>query len=250
MKVFRLLKLPDLVSLLNLLFGMAAILFAFNGFYSASAVCCLIAAVADGADGYIARKTSGGPLGPHLDSLIDTVSFGVAPAILIYCMIGNYLSLSVSSLSAVISSLSIVVACFYVICGVLRLARYNAFPSEKPEYSGVPITAACVFIAVFVIFLDGSIKSSIELPLPYLFGFFFGVMLLLSLLMISTLTYPKVMKKLSFGLLALFFSAAILSIFIDSVYVSIFPGILCLLMLLYLFSPVIRLLLKKESIKL
>ena len=232
--MFRLLKAPDFVSIINLIFGMAAIFFAFNNSYSIAAACLLVAAVADGADGYIARKTSSGPLGAHIDSLVDTVSFGVAPAVLIYCM--NE------------SLFSIIAVCIYVTCGVLRLARYNAFPSKIPEYSGIPITGACVFIAAFVIFFDKLAQTSIEIP--YLFELLGGLMLLLSILMISTIPYPKVMKKTSFVMLILFFSTTIIAVFINHIYAGFFPGILCLLMLTYLFYPIIRLTSKKDLIKL
>jgi len=232
MKVFHLLKLPDFVSLVNLLFGMASIFFAFGNSYSIAAACLLIAAAADGADGYIARKISGGPLGEHLDSLVDTVSFGIAPAVIIYCMGGSFLA--------------IVTVCFYVICGVLRLARYNAFPSKKPEYSGIPITAACVFIASFIIFFDRLIHFSFEIP--YALELLCVLMLLLSILMVSTISYPKVMKKFSFVLLIILFSATVLSLAVDSVYVTVFPGAMCLLMMLYLCSPIARLIKKTDSI--
>ena len=234
MQVLHLLKIPDFVSLINLLFGMAAIFFAFNDSYSIAAACLLIAAAADGADGYIARKTSGGPLGEHIDSLVDTVSFGVAPAVLIYCMGGT--------------ALSILIVCFYLICGVLRLARYNAFPSHEPKYSGIPITGACVFIASFVLLFDKLAQLSIEIQ--YGIEFFYGLMFILSLLMISTVSYPKVMKKMTFAVLIFFFSATIISIFIENIYFSLFPGILCLMMLIYLFTPIIGLGLKKNLVKL
>jgi Phosphatidylserine synthase len=232
MTVFRLLKLPDFVSLVNLLFGMAAVFFAFGNSYSIAAACLLIAAAADGADGYLARKISGGPLGAHLDSLVDTVSFGIAPAVLLYCMSGSFFA--------------ILAVCFYVICGILRLARYNAFPSKNPEYSGIPITGACVFIASFVIFFDRLVHFSFEIP--YILELLCVLMILLSILMVSTVPYPKVMKKFSFVLLIILFSATILSLAIESIYVIIFPGIMCCLMLIYLFAPLAGLILKTNPI--
>jgi len=143
--------------------------------------------------------------------------------------------------------LAIAAVCFYVICGVLRLARYNAFPSNKPEYSGIPITGACVFLASFVILFDRLIYFSFEIP--YALEILCVFMLLLSILMVSTVPYPKVMKKFSFVLLIILFSATILSLAVDSVYVSIFPGAMCLLMLTYLCSPLSRLILKTDSIR-
>ena len=229
--VFHLLKAPDFVSILNLVFGMCAIFFAFSGAFSYAAICLLIAAVADGVDGYVARKTSGGPLGAHIDSLADAISFGVAPALLIYCMD--------------MSLISIVFICFYVICGILRLARYNAFPSKTPQYSGIPITGACVFIASSVI-LFGELSAVVTVP--YSMEFFYISMFILSLLMISTIPYSKAMKKSTFLILIFLFSAAILSVFIEIVYVLFFPILLFFVLLLYLFSPLLGFVRKKETL--
>lgn len=233
MRVLHLLKAPDFVSIINLLFGMAAIFFAFDGSFSIAAACLLAAAVADGIDGYVARKTSSGPLGAHIDSLVDTISFGVAPAVLIYCMSGELIS--------------ILFVCFYATCGILRLARYNAFPSHEPVYSGIPITGACVFLAVLIIFFDES--AQVGFQIPYCIEFLYIILFLLSLLMISAVPYPKVMKKFTFILLIILFSATILSVFVSSPYLVICPGVLGLLMLLYLLSPLVGLV-WKNTVKL
>ena len=228
--MFHLLKAPDFVSILNLLFGIFALLFAFSGAFSYAAIFLLLAATADGVDGYVARKTSSGPLGAHIDSLADVISFGIAPAVLIYCM--NF------------TPLSIVIMCFYVICGVLRLARYNAFPSDTPKYSGVPITGACVFIATAVVFLD---QLSGVSPVPYIMEIFYISMFVLSLLMVSTIPYSKAMKKSTFLILIALFSTTILSVFIDNVYVLIFPALLFFTVLLYLLSPIYGFIRNKET---
>lgn len=234
MKVLHLLKAPDFVSIINLLFGMAAIFFAFSGAFGTAAACLLIAAAADGVDGYVARKTCSGPLGAHIDSLVDAVSFGVAPAVIIYCMSGNIIS--------------IVFSCFYVTCGILRLARYNAFPPKTPEYSGIPITGACVAIAVLIILLVN--LERIPIVVPYAVELMCIFMFVLSLLMISTVPYPKVMKKETFAILIILFVGTVVSIFIDIVYMTVFPAALGALMMLYLLSPLIRLAGKKDSVTL
>ena len=233
MKVFSLLKAPDFISLINLFFGMAAIFFAINGSFGIAAACLLISAAADGVDGYVARKTSSGPLGEHIDSLVDAVSFGVAPAVLIYCMSEN--------------PISIIIVCFYAACGVLRLARYNAFPSKIPEYAGIPITGASVVVAVLAILADQFLKASVEIP--YAMELICIFMILLSLLMVSSIPYPKVMKKGTFISLIILFTGTIAAVFVDTVFAAVFPGILGILMLLYLLSPVFRTI-KKNSVKL
>jgi len=213
---------------------MAAIFFAFSGSFSVAAVCLLVAAAADGVDGYVARKTSSGPLGAHIDSLVDAVSFGVAPAVLVYCMSGELIS--------------ILFVCLYAVCGILRLARYNAFPPQEPVYSGIPITGACVSLAVLIICFNEAFRVPIEIP--YSNELIYITLFFLSLLMISTIPYPKVMKKMTFILLILLFSGTVISVFVSSPYLVIFPGVLCLLMLFYSLSPIAGLIWKKDSIRL
>ena len=232
--MFHLLKAPDFASIINLLFGVAAIFSAFNGAYGVAAALLLIAAVADGVDGYIARKTSGGPLGGHIDSLVDAISFGVAPAVIVYCMTGSLISIAFVS--------------FYVICGVLRLARYNAFPSKEPGYSGIPITGASVAVAVFIILLIN--LEAINVTLPYAHKMLLIFMFILSLLMVSTIPYSKVMKKGTFMMLIVVFFGTIVSVFVEIPYLIICPIILGALMLIYLISPLIGLIGKKKSVEL
>ncbi|MDR0768105.1 MAG: CDP-alcohol phosphatidyltransferase family protein [Methanosarcinales archaeon] len=232
--MLHLLKAPDFVSIINLLFGMSAILFALSGAYGAAAACLLVAAAADGVDGYVARKTSGGPLGVHIDSLVDAISFGVAPAVVVYCMSE--------------SLISIAFVFFYVICGLLRLARYNAFPPKGSGYSGIPITGACVSVAIFIILYLNLEK--INVVLPYAIEILLIYMFILSLLMISTIPYSKVMKKGTFILLIIVFLGTIASVFVETPYIILFPIILGILMLIYLFSPLAGLAGKKKSVDL
>lgn len=234
MKVLHLLKAPDFVSIVSLLFGMIAIFLAFSGAYGTAAACLLVSAAADGLDGYVARKTSSGPLGPHIDSLIDAVSFGVAPAVIIYCMTE--------------SIISIVFVFVYVTCGILRLARYNAFPPEKPEYSGIPITGAAVSL-VLAIILSLNLEK-IGITSEYMSEILVIFMFILSLLMISTIPYSKVMKKRTFMLLIVLFTGTVASVFIETPYIIIFPLALSILMLVYLVSPLIGLIGKKRSVEL
>ncbi|WNY27412.1 CDP-diacylglycerol--serine O-phosphatidyltransferase [Methanolapillus ohkumae] len=232
--MFKLIKPPDYVSLANLLFGMIGIFLALSDAFSLAAVCLLLAAVADGMDGYIARKTSSGPLGEHIDSLVDTISFGVLPAVIIY-------SMSSTAVTAVF-------AIFYVMCGVLRLARYNAFPPKNHEYSGIPITGAAVFVASLVI-LFGKLPFSFNfLPdlVDYSAGIFIVVIFVLSLLMVSTIPYTKVIRAKVFLFILFVFFLTLFSVFFTGVVAEICSGVLFLLMMIYLISPLFRWVGKKK----
>ncbi len=91
MNIFRMMSIPDVVTLINALLGLSAILAAHEGNFPLAFVLILMAAVADGIDGYLARLNSGSPMGEHLDSLADIISFGVAPACVIFFMYCNEL---------------------------------------------------------------------------------------------------------------------------------------------------------------
>ncbi|MCC7575337.1 MAG: CDP-alcohol phosphatidyltransferase family protein, partial [Methanomethylovorans sp.] len=103
--IFATLRLPDMVTLLNALFGFGAIIATQNGMLHLSCILILMAAIADGLDGSLARYMGGSEIGGTLDSLADVISFGVAPALIIVSYMNGYLTL--------------IAVCFYLICGIL-----------------------------------------------------------------------------------------------------------------------------------
>lgn len=160
--IFRLIRTPDVVSILNAALGFGSIIMAAQGRYVLSAVLIFLALAADGLDGILARKAGDGPLGTQIDSLADVISFGAAPAFLAWAAFGSIFSL----LGAV-----------YLACGILRLARFNVSPKSGDVFSGIPIPGAGAMVAASI-FLDGPPLTAI-------------LMVLTSVLMISTIPYPK-----------------------------------------------------------
>ncbi|SHH24866.1 CDP-diacylglycerol--serine O-phosphatidyltransferase [Thermosyntropha lipolytica DSM 11003] len=159
------------LTLLNAVFGVLSIIYAINGQYTSAAVMILIAAFLDGIDGKVARKLNiVSELGKELDSLCDLVSFGVAPAVLIY-----------SSILAADNKgiLSMVITILFVICGAYRLARFNVL-NISGYFVGIPITLAGFLAALFVL-----IDQEFSYALTAVF------MIVLSLLMISTIKVKK-----------------------------------------------------------
>ncbi len=159
--------------------GIVAMFSAIDGKFEAAALWILGAIVFDSVDGTVAKLTkSTSEFGKELDSLCDLVSFGAAPAVLIYTA---YLH-DAQSLGEKAASFFAVI---YVICGALRLARYNVYQSEMRAYFvGLPIPAAAATIATFVSFthfLEFSVANWILCPLT----------LGLAYLMVSSLRYPK-----------------------------------------------------------
>ncbi len=131
--------IPNMLTLLALCAGMTAIRFAIAGKFEQGVSAVLIAGVLDGLDGRIARLLkSTSSFGAQLDSLADFISFGVAPAVLLY----------VWTMQS-IGSLGWAVACLFAVCMALRLARFNTqlgLPDPPPYaynfFTGVPAPAA------------------------------------------------------------------------------------------------------------
>jgi len=130
--------IPNILTLLALCAGMTAIRLALSENYKAAVVAIVVAGILDGVDGRIARLLKGtSEFGAELDSLSDFVSFGVAPAMLVY----------VWTLHSLLS-LGWVIALLFAVCCALRLARFNTqIGAELPPYAynfftGVPAPAA------------------------------------------------------------------------------------------------------------
>ncbi|MEC1179855.1 CDP-diacylglycerol--serine O-phosphatidyltransferase [Metasolibacillus meyeri] len=160
----------NLITLLNLSFGGASIMAALNEAYNYSVLFIFIAAFLDRYDGKVARKyNQESALGKQLDSMGDIISFGVAPAILMYEIIFSNFGLP-----------GMFITIFYITCGAFRLARFNCSESNG-FFVGLPITAAGTVLTI-TFFLVPVVS-----PVFYLI-----VAPLLALLMISTFTLKKV----------------------------------------------------------
>ncbi|KYD10948.1 CDP-diacylglycerol--serine O-phosphatidyltransferase [Heyndrickxia sporothermodurans] len=159
----------NLLTLLNLGLGGFATLVAINGQLNLSVILIFIAALADRFDGLIARKLNiESDLGKQLDSMSDIVSFGVAPAILLYQ--GVLHSFGYPGLFFTV---------FYIGCGAFRLARFNITESNG-FFTGLPITAA------------GCLATLSYLALPILPShLYLFIILILALFMIASFRLKK-----------------------------------------------------------
>lgn len=144
---------PNVLTLLALCAGMTAIRFAMNGNFVGAVFAIIVAGIFDGLDGRIARLLkSTSSFGAELDSLSDFVSFGVAPASVLYLW-------TMSSLRG----LGWAIVLFYAVCCALRLARFNTeIGSDRPAYAspfftGVPAPAGAglVMVPMFLSFQWG-----------------------------------------------------------------------------------------------
>jgi CDP-diacylglycerol--serine O-phosphatidyltransferase len=135
--------LPNLITSASLFAGFHSIASTYNGNFERAAIGIVVAAILDGLDGRVARMThTTTRFGVEYDSLSDLVSFGVAPAFLAYGW----------ALSA-FGRWGWLAAFLYLICGALRLARYNVqiTTAEKGKFNGLPIPAAGVFVAAMIL---------------------------------------------------------------------------------------------------
>lgn len=216
MNLFRIIRPSDTVSILNALFGFCAMVAAIVGNIDGAILLIILASIADGLDGYLARRTQASQLGPDLDSLADIISFGAAPAVL-------------AIVAFELSAFALAIAMIYVGCGILRLARFNLSAESDLSFEGLPITASGIAVA-----------SSLLLGIPWIT---FLSMLVLAALMVSSIPYQKVRDARAlaiFGLVILG-SAYLIWQKVDLVP----PGILILSAItIYIASPVVMLYLR------
>lgn len=133
---------PNSISGISLILGVVSIYLTMGRDFQWAAICIILAVVADSLDGRAARLLGvSGPFGVEMDSLCDVCSFGMAPAVLIYCYGMQDLGLT----GQIISSL-------YTVGGAMRLARFNVNASAVHGYfQGMPIPAGACVLATYVL---------------------------------------------------------------------------------------------------
>ncbi len=170
--------LPNLVTTASLFCGFYAIIAAISGNFYNAALSILIAAVLDGLDGRIARLTrTTSAFGVQYDSLSDLIAFGLAPGILVFLWALKPFN-----------RFGWMAAFLYVVCGALRLARFNVQTGQisNKYFVGLPIPAAATIVATTILFIyqiggTGSTGYLAVLILIYI----------LSFLMVSNIPYPS-----------------------------------------------------------
>jgi len=206
--------LPNAITLIGVCIGLTSIKFAIDGKFAIAIVAILFAGLMDALDGRIARLIKGtSKMGKELDSLGDVISFGVAPAMIMYFWNLQYLN-----------KLGWFVCLIYVVCVALRLARFNINSEEEPSwkdnfFEGMPSPAGGIIVLMpLILSFSGLGELFLEINYDILVPTFF---ILVSILLISTIpTYsfkriviPRTMTKfLLFGMV-LFFGALLVYTF-------------------------------------
>jgi CDP-diacylglycerol--serine O-phosphatidyltransferase len=222
--------LPSLVTLMNGLCGFTAIIFASRGldmmwrpnllpkvnisFFALAGYMIFLGMIADVLDGHVARiskSTSG--FGAQLDSLCDAISFGAAPAFLMLKLVEAYTPLfhfENARFSMLFSRAIYLIAIIYVMCAIIRLARFNVETTQDEtahlSFAGLPSPPAAGLIVSMVILQQDLLPKVKEwsalashnfemiaiLVLPF-------VTLMAGLLMVTRIPYPHVMNRLLRG---------------------------------------------------
>ena len=159
--------LPNMLTLIGVCIGLTSIRFALDGRFEIAIIAIIFAALIDGLDGRIARLIKGtSKVGKELDSLTDMISFGVAPAFIMYFWKLNTLG-----------RFGWLLCLIYVICVALRLARFNVNSNQETSwkdnfFEGVPSPAGAILVLTPLIFsLSGfdMIQLNYNLIVPVFF---------------------------------------------------------------------------------
>jgi CDP-diacylglycerol--serine O-phosphatidyltransferase len=167
-------SIPSLFTVGNLFLGVIAIILVFNGKPDFAAMMVIIAMLLDGVDGRVARALNvQSEFGKELDSLSDVISFGVAPAFIMYVVAFQELNPAAAWIATAL----------FPICGALRLARFNVISGIPGYFIGLPIPAAGGIVCTLALFYK-DIHVAVLL----------GSTIVLSFLMVSNIKYPNFKK--------------------------------------------------------
>ncbi len=171
---------PSFFTLMNLFCGFLALTQVWEGSFTMACWLIVLAGFFDLLDGMMARLTNAvSPFGVELDSLSDVVSFGVAPAFLVY----------VYSLND-FGPLGLIVAALPALCGAVRLARYNmSFDGEKKDhFEGLPIPVQAVTVVALILTAEtaswGPALAEVRILIP--------AVIVLSALMVSSINFDAI----------------------------------------------------------
>ncbi len=183
--------MPNGLTLFNLFCGIYAIILALHRDFNAAPGFIVLGGIADALDGRVARATgTGSRFGEELDSLVDAISFGFAPALIVY----------LSRPAELQNNLDWLLVFIFTACAVMRLARFNVEQAgrAKTHFHGLPSPAAGLTLASYywfsqtplynqaiILFTDSRTLAS--LPWPNMMR---GLMALLAALMVSDVPYP------------------------------------------------------------
>jgi len=214
--------LPNLFTASSIFVGVISIVEASQGHFVLSAWLILLALVFDGLDGRVARMTNTtSQFGVEFDSLADIISFGIAPAMLLYFFIGHDFG-----------RFGILVSALYVIFGAIRLARFNISTAKTDPnvFIGLPIPTAAVFLSMWVLLFNKYSLQDYSLALLFLA---LGV----AMLMVSNFRYPS-FKKIELDRPMVFKTMISLMIVASLLYLFSAEGFALIILAYTLYGPI------------
>ena len=241
--------LPNILSLSNLFFGFLSILAALRGRFDIAAILIFAAMLMDMFDGRLARLIKAeNPMGKHLDSLADLLSFGVAPGIIFYAaflgqkpiysiwpnpeMIPNFIHLGIGTLAFI-----------FPLFTALRLAKFNTL-EYADHFEGCPSPVAGGTVVVLIsfqqipgFFIDGFLKPfNIQLPYQIMIALF----VIIGLLMILKVRFTKIQRIILNASSFKSLKGIILNIMLFLVFILFSKFFLMILSLLYITVPIVN----------
>ena len=176
--MIKLLSIADIVSLINAIFGFLAILMIFLNEMHLSFSFILLALLADGLDGIVARKLGTGKLGEYMEAMADMISLCVAPSFFVYKTYYDVVSECIYY-----HILLVVLLIMFLSLGIIRLASFHIIKDEK-FFVGLPASASTIFILIL---------SFLKIEFMYICPF----IVIVSIAMISPIRFPKIGLKIN-----------------------------------------------------
>jgi len=169
-------QIANIISTLSLICGFTSIIFSLESHFTFASWAIILSVIFDGIDGQVARMINClSDFGKELDSLVDVISFGIAPTVLGYIFV--YRDFHVFATVALF---------IYLLCSVMRLAKYNITVKDemKNYFYGLPTTVSGGILASFVLIY----RRYTHLPPPITF---FILVIVLAFLMVSKVRYAN-----------------------------------------------------------
>lgn len=190
---------PNLVTCIGMSFGIVSIFLSTQGRPVQAAWLVALCVLLDKADGAVARLlNAGSEFGVQLDSLSDLITFNVAPAVMLVSILSNDPAMAAWHWTLALYATAVV----YVLCGALRLARFNCGAASgsapKKFFVGVPTTMAGSFMATLFLTLNE------YLPVERFGVWLMPAMLLMAMLMVSNFYLPKLNKERKYSFIKYF----------------------------------------------
>jgi len=190
--------LPNILTLIGVCIGLSSIKFALDSKYEIAVIAIFFAALIDGLDGRIARLIKAtSKVGKELDSLTDVISFGVAPAFIMYFWSLNNLG-----------KFGWLLCLIYVVCVTLRLARFNVHSNEETSwkdnfFEGVPSPAGGILVLMPLIYSLSELKF-LNINYNFIVPVFFILVSLLLISKVPTYSLKKIVVPRTMTIFLLF----------------------------------------------